>query len=460
MISKTPNRRDFLRMGAVTAGAVAAGHFIQVGDNLAEAAPALASPPAGKLTVTVWGAQTDLTSLKAGISMYEKAFPQVKITLNEGGDECGVDEAACKPLIAAGTMPDIFVPGIWDYNSMVDSGILTDVTPLIARDKFNLGDFNQTVIRYLRALKDGHHYGLPMGYNMQGFYYNKTMFDKAGLKYPDPTGNYTWDDVRAWAKKLTIDGNGNTAESSSFNPKNIKQWGFTIIPAIGAQIEALLLSFGGSSMVPPAYQKCNLENPNTIKGLQFIQDMMYKDHTTVTPAVDQEQSGYLRWVTGHVAMQVGSHEQVTDVQAENPGMQFDYVALPKGPAGNASCLQIHIWAIYNKSQNQELAWHMVKYLATTAAGKFMGLIPAYTPKLGPDFLHAPGEPQHLYDAQILPSSWKLTQIPTFDNQTQAEITGQDGFGPAITNILDGKQTAAAAVKGIDAKVNALMQQSS
>lgn len=457
MANNIYNRRDLLRMGGVALGAAAAGHFIPASDHIARAASVAASPPSGNLRITIWGAQTDFTTLRAGINSYEKAFPQVKVTVQQGGDVCGVDAAACKPLIVSGTMPDVFVPGIWDYNGMVDSGIPEDLTPYLARDKINLGDFNGTVITNLRALKDKHLYGLPMGYNMQGFYYNKTMFDKAGLAYPDPTGNYTWNDVRAWAKKLTIDGNGNTAASPHFNPKNIKQWGFTIIPSINAQTEALLLSFGGSSMKYPGFQRSNLENPNTIKAWQFIQDMMYKDHTTVTPAIDQEQFGYLRWVTGHVAMQVGSHEQVTDVQAQNPSMKYDYVALPKGPAGNASCLQIHIWSVYSKSPNKELAWHMVKYLSTVAAGKFMGLIPAYTPKLKADFLNAPGEPQHLYDAQILPSRWEKTMIPTFDNQKNAEITGQDGFGPAITDILGNKKTAAEALKGIDAKVNAIMQ---
>jgi len=449
----THDRRDFLRIGAAAAAGTLATYY---GLSSVQAASSLGPAPAGKLSVIVWGNQNDLKSQQAGIKKYLKENPQVTIDLRLGG-ACGVDQAACKPLIAAGTMPDVFVPGIWDYNSMVNQGILTDFTPLIQQSKFALGNFNPRVINQLRALRDGRLYGLPMGYNMQGFFYNKDMFDKAGLAYPNPAGNYTWDDVRSWAKKLTLDANGNNASSPTFNPRGVKQWGFTIIPN-SAQTEALLLSFGGSTMVPPAYQKSNLENPNTIKAWQFLQDMMYRDKTTITPALDQEQAGFLRWSSGHVAMQVGSHEQVGNVQAQNPKLRYDYVALPKGPAGNASCLQIHIWSIYNKSKNKDLAWHLVQYLSTTASGKFMGLIPAYTPKLEGDFLKASGEPQHLYQAQILPSTWKLTQIPTYDNQNQAQISGQDGYGPAIQDILTNKKSAADALKGLSAKINALMQQ--
>ena len=92
---------------------------------------------------------------------------------------------------------------------------------------------------------------------------------------------------------------------------------------------------------------------------------------------------------------------------------------------------------YNKSKNKDLAWHLVQYLSTTASGKFMGLIPAYTPKLEGDFLKASGEPQHLY---------------------QAQISGQDGYGPAFQDILTNKKSAADALKGLSAKINALMQQ--
>ncbi len=72
---------------------------------------------------------------------------------------------------------------------------------------------------------DGGLHGLPMGYNVQSLFYNKDMFDAAGLDYPPADGSYTYDDLREWSKKLTLDQAGVDAGSAGFNPEQIAQWG-------------------------------------------------------------------------------------------------------------------------------------------------------------------------------------------------------------------------------------------
>lgn len=449
-----------------TAGALAVGAGATLGRST-DARQAQPDQLSGKLSVSVWGNKQDVASQQAAMNKFQQLHPGVKINLTQG--DCGVDFAACKTLIAGGTMPDVIVPGIWNYNAMVDANVLEGLDAYIERDKLNLADFNHAVINGVKALKDGKMYGLPMGFNIQSLFYNKDMFDKAGLSYPPADGSYTWQDVRAWAKKLTLDEGGNNGESSNFDPKKIKQWGFTTLAVTNgdAAYDPVLLAFGGSAMTLPDRQKCNLENPDSIRAWQFLQDMMYTDHSTVTPDVNQEQLGYLRWVTGQVAMQQGSHEQVALVNTQNPTMKFDMAALPKEKAGNATCFQVHIWSIYKGSKNKDLAWELVKWLATDGSiagapdrpAAIMELIPAYKDyALGEAFLKAPKEPEHLKQAQLDPTAWPLTVYPTADNQKHDEIVGQDGFGPAMTDIMNNKKTAAAALSGISKKIDAIMSQ--
>ena len=47
---------------------------------------------------------------------------------------------------------------------------------------------------------DGY-YGFPQGFATEIMYYNKDMFDAAGVAYP--TDDWTWDDYTAAAEKLT-----------------------------------------------------------------------------------------------------------------------------------------------------------------------------------------------------------------------------------------------------------------
>lgn len=464
--TSTPATSTTAAASTSTTTAAGAGTTAAAGTGATTAAAGATAnnpPPAGTLSVSVWGGPPDVESVKAATAAYTKLYPQVKFDIRQS--DCGPDYSICKTLIAGGSMTDLVIPGIWNYNRMVLDGAIQEVQSFVDRDKLNLGDFNPTIIGALKSQKDTKLYGLPMGYNVQSLYFNKDMFDKAGLAYPPADGNYTWQDLRAWAKKLTLDESGNSAESPNFNPNKIKQWGFYTGAANtspgGPGYEPLLNAFGGSVMTLPDHQKCNLENPDTIRGWQFIQDMLWKDHSTVTPDANQEQAGFLRWVGGSVAMQQGSHEQVGLVNTQNPTLKFDMAPLPKEKAGNATSTQLHIWAMFSGTKNKELAWNAIKWLATDgnvgAYGTQMGLVPAYKDlALGDAFLKAPKEPAHLKEAQLDPTKWALSGFPSPYNQNTDAIGGQDGFGPALQDIVTNKKSAADAVKGVCAKVDAIM----
>lgn len=434
--------------------------------NPSAPAPATAAP-SGKVTVQLWGGPPDIESLKAAFANFNKIYPDITIEVQVPNDACGVSFAACKTLQATGSMPDVFVPGIWTYNSLADTGLLENLTPLMERDGVALADYEPVVAESMKALKDGQVYGLPMGMNVQNFYYNKDMFDKAGLAYPPANGDFTWEDVRAWSKKLTIDANGNTAESPDFDPKKITQWGFT--PFIGFSAgtpqttEAILRAYGGSVMTLPDRSKCNLDNKATLEGLQFIYDWMYTDHTMVTPADEQEQLGFLRWVAGQVAMQLLDHSQVPLVKANNPTLNYGITAAPKGPAGNATLIQTHIWSMYSGSKNKEAAWLLIKWLGTDGqlmlhnGSTQMGLIPTYKKAYeGPVFLQNPGEPENLQAAQIDPLKWELVSFPSQYNAKADQISSADGFGAAIDAIRLGEKSPAEALVGVCEKVNTIM----
>jgi multiple sugar transport system substrate-binding protein len=88
----------------------------------------------------------------------------------------------------------------------------------------------------------------------------------------------------------------------------------------------------------------------------------------------------------------------------------------------------------------------------------MSLIPAYADLAeGPAFLGKPGEPEHLKEAQLDPTAWELCVYPTAYNQKTDDITGQDGWGPALDDIISNRKTAAEALAGINAKIDEIMQ---
>ncbi len=466
------SRRGFLRTSALALGGVLAAcapqptatpgagptpaaTLTQPTAEPAKVTPTEAPKLSGKLSVMIWGSKQDIDEVRAVIARYQEQFAEVILDIQEGG--CGADYAACKTLIAGGSMVDVFVPGNWVSQSMIKDKVLLELDPYIDRDALDLGDFYPAALNAMRGMTDNKVYALPMGYHIEVIYYSKDHFDKAGLAYPPADGSYTWDDLREWAKKLTLDVNGNDANSSSFKPEDIRQWGFYTWPFTPAGYEPILLAFGGSTMSVPDGRRCNLEHPDSIRAFQFIQDLIWKDHCAVTPQADQENAGKYRFAAGEVSMLSGAHWMTTIINDQNPSLRNDVAAMPRGKAGNASVVHVHGWGVYSGSQAKDLAWHFVKYVSTDGAGPEMGLIPAYKDfALSDLFLKRPNEPEHLREAFLDPAGWPLCMQPSMFNERFAEITGQDGMAPALEAIYLNEKSAAEALAGICERIDAIM----
>ena len=410
--------------------------------------------------VMLWGNDQDISTIKDAAAGYISSHADVNIKWETG--DCAVDYAACKTLVAGRNMPDVVVTGSWNYYQMAKDGVIADLTPFIKDTGLELSDFTPSVIGALTKKDTGAVYALPMGYNVQSLYYNADMFKAAGLAAPPADGSYTYDDLRNWARALTLDVNGNTADSPSFDPKSIQQYGYFNFAAgmIEPGYAPVLSAFGGGVLGGDARNECTLEKPGTIEGFQYLQDLMWKDHSAITPQLQQEEPGYQRFVRGQVAMQQGSHEQVLTIRAQNPDLKYGMAALPEGPAGNATLMQIHTWAMFDGSEVKDAAFDFIKYMATKGSGKQMGLIPAYKDvALGDAFATAKGEPANLEAAQIVPASWPASMTNVDPSGLWAAVSSQDGFGQALEDIVMNRAPASQALAGIcKGRINPLIGQ--
>ena len=62
---------------------------------------------------------------------------------------------------------------------------------------------------------DGTHYAIPKDYDTVALWYNKDMFDAAGVEYP--TNDWTWEDLYEAGKALTKDGKYGMAMDTDLN---------------------------------------------------------------------------------------------------------------------------------------------------------------------------------------------------------------------------------------------------
>ena len=96
-------------------------------------------------------------------------------------------------------------------------------------------------------------------------YYNKDLFDKAGLEYP--TDSWTWDDMQAAATQLTIrEGDNVTQWGMDMGALSI-WWGLQTLS--WAQNDA----FFDKELEPTKFQ---MTNPANVTSMQFVQDLIWK----------------------------------------------------------------------------------------------------------------------------------------------------------------------------------------
>lgn len=158
---------------------------------------------------------------------------------------------------------------------------------------------------------DGELYGLPKDFDTIGLWYNKALFDKAGVAYP--TDEWTWGDVSAAAAELTDPATGVYGIAAPLN----RQEGFynTVAQAGGYIVED---------------GKSGYDDPKTQEGLQFWTDLQAAG---VSPTLEQfaDTEAVAQFENGTVAMYYGGSfyaQRFYDNAELRPNV--DVTVLPQG----------------------------------------------------------------------------------------------------------------------------------
>lgn len=162
-------------------------------------------------------------------------------------------------------------------------------------------------------------------------FYNKTLFDEAGVSYPPASveNAWTWDQLVQTARILTKDRNGNNANSPDFDPKRIATYGINL-PKNNLIYETLMWSNGGG-IVDYKTEEVLFDSPETIEVLKAIQDLIHTHHVAPTPVMQGTMpvmSAAL--ASGSIAMTIDMQHNITflDEAAKTEGLNYGIGVLP------------------------------------------------------------------------------------------------------------------------------------
>jgi len=261
--------------------------------------------------------------------------------------------------IAAGEGPDvILLPYLEQAVTFAAKGALEPLDSFIdGPNGMDRDDWLPEVLKY--GVYGGETRVLPVSVMLHALAYNTDMFDAAGVSYP--TDDWTWDDMLAAAKKLTLDANGKNAEDPDFDPENIVLWGIYTW-WWNSDFDHYLWTFGGDWLNEDATE-CTLDSPQAIEAITFYGDLTQEHH--VAPYLRElgPAHGHPAFMEGQVAMVLTGANTVPDIDAS--GVNWDVALVPRDKdVGEAANMMFgNGIAMVKGAENQEAAWEFIKYWA-------------------------------------------------------------------------------------------------
>ena len=424
---------------ATVAPATLPASIVPAGSPTPAATPAGYTGPAATIEYAIWGDPAEIKSQQAIVDAFTAVNPKITVKVTVSDWDAYWDKILTG--ITGGAAPDVFAmdgPLFPDYQSR---GVLLDLKPYVDRDGYDLGQLaDQAVADFTTA--DGGQYGLPRDLSTIVLYYNKTMFDAAGLPHPD--GTWDWNKLVEVGRKLTLDTNGDGKTD---------QWGLYTETTDMENYWSSLVWQNGGDIVSADRTKTLLGTPEAAGGIQFLQDLIWKEKIMADPALFVETGDAFE--QGKAAMESnGSWLVPTHTAAAGDlGFEFGIAPLPKGPAGRFTSVNPTGAVVYKGTKSPDAAWEFVKYLASPAAQEQLMKLKASLP-VSKEVLAGPYATS-FEGARVLADSLAYAKLkPSFAGYNEFTTILQ---GELDANVfLDPKKTAAQALADVVPQLDAIL----
>lgn len=259
-----------------------------------------------------------------------------------------------------GSAPDLFWMNVIYFLEYSRNGIIMPLDDSVEKDDFNLDHYPQQLVdMYIDEEKL---YALPKDLDTVGLWYNKKIFDEAGIEYPDDS--WDWDKLIEVSQELTDPEKGIWGIAAKLDTRT----GYynTIPQAEGYVLENNTSGYG---------------DPNTIAGLKLWTDLIHvhKASPSLVQMTDTDPLSLFK--SGKVAMTLeGSWSAIELANDEYTSESVDVAVLPKGKKRSSSMNGLGN-VIYSETEHPEEAWEFLKFLASEEAAKIQSktgtVIPAF-----------------------------------------------------------------------------------
>ncbi len=385
---------------------------------LSLAIPASAQNDPVTITISTWAGVDEAAELQTildGINAENDAFQivhepipadyytvvQTQLAGGEGADMYWMDQNNMA-LAAEGVFMDL-------------SECLADAEPQTAGD---LNDYYPGILAVNEY--DGGVYGLPWIAQPVVVFYNRALFDEAGIDYPQD--DWTWDDFWEIGTALTQDTDGDG---------EMDQWGFT---NNGWPPPYIFAWQAGGELISEDFTSAPIDSPEFVSGFEFYLQTAYNPEFSPSREVIAEQGFSEMFVAGDIAMFMGGAADDLD---RREGLDVGVIHVPANPetgsqttfAWNASTV------VSSNTDNPELACQAL--VAVTEGIQSWKIVSPRISQATVEHLVS-SEPRKADSAEaIVAAAQDMQALPIFGNYSEFDsVFWGEFWGPLINNETD------------------------
>jgi multiple sugar transport system substrate-binding protein len=321
--------------------------------TLAASVSAQAVP--GNVSFMVFGDPAELAAYRALTDAFHDEHPEIAVELihipspSDYRLRLGAD-------FAAGDPADVVLINYRRYAPFAAKGVLEPLAPYLRRsDVISDTDFFPVATDPFRWR--GQLMCIPQNISSLVVYYNKDLFDAAGLAYPED--DWTWQDFvdRAQALTMDLDGNGTSDQYGLGVDPSI----FRLAPFIwqnGGELAVL-----GSGLRPI---RLALDSRPAREATEWFVGLQTEHGVAPDARSEAAENSESRFLNGRTAMFLNSRRGVPTARRIE-GFEWDVAALPSGLVA-AGILHSDAYCMAGAAEDKDAAWTFIEY-ANSPAGQ-------------------------------------------------------------------------------------------
>ncbi|MBO1332166.1 sugar ABC transporter substrate-binding protein [Streptomyces sp. VRA16 Mangrove soil] len=333
-----------MRRRTLLAGALAASPLAAACSNGGDASDTASSRGRTTVSYGIWDVAQE-PGMQQIIKAFERENPDISVEIQL--TPWSSYWTTLRTSMRGGTAPDVFWMNAVNIQLYASNGVLEPLDAHIARDRTPVGKHPKALADIYAY--DGRQYGLPKDFDTVGLWYNKRLFDKAGVPYPD--ADWTWDDLRNAARELTDRGN--------------RVYGIAAEMDRQAKFYPTVFGAGGYVLRDG---KSGFADPRSIEGLRLWTDLVDRGWSPPQSAMAEVRSRNL-FLSEQVAMNYDLSAMASFMYG-TPAIK-DHGGVTVLPKGRERATVIHGLAnvISAKSRNKQAAWKFVDFMARRPAAE-------------------------------------------------------------------------------------------